>query len=329
MVRSWQEVALVCAPTSALEVSPPGALAPLLVTVVTDADGHERTVRGAAVQSFRTGEGSGPNLTATREGRGFIATWVRTGFPMATRSTTSPDRAYVTAVLDAPPGTRWSDHDLARGDVVIYGPEVHHTAVNPEGVSFAFAAMDREALCRTADTMGLVSTLPGPGEVRTLPACPDTSTWFDLVASLASPFGTVPERDPGPQLLRTTVQALVTSGNEPACRRIDNGLVVLACLDYAEKVQRVPSIDEMCAATFVCRRKLWDVFHERYGTSPARFLRSWGLAQARARLKAADPATTTVLDVANNLGFHHAGRFASRYTRMFGEQPSETLRRSA
>ena len=103
---------------------------------------------------------------------------------------------------------------------------------------------------------------------------------------------------------------------------------MLACLDYAERAQRVPSIDELCAATFVCRRKLWDVFDERFGMAPARFFRAWGLAQARARLQTADPTTTTVLEVANDLGFHHAGRFASRYRHTFGESPSQALQSS-
>ena len=78
-------------------------------------------------------------------------------------------------------------------------------------------------------------------------------------------------------------------------------------------------------ANYIKRGKLWDAFDERYGTSPARLLRTWGLAQARERLLKADPRATTVLDVANGLGFHHAGRFASRYRQMFGESPSRTL----
>ena len=315
----------MCAPPSSLEITPPGSGGPIVVTDVHDADGHERIVRGGSVQAFRTGSGRGPNLTATSAGAGYVSTWVRAGFPMMSRAIAAPDRVLAIAVLAAPPGSRWCDHDLNRGDMLFYGPEVNHTAVNPTGVNFTFASMDLTELRRTAETMGLAPTCPGPGEVTTLPHRETRALW-SLLASLTSPYARARDHDQGPELLRTTVHTLAHKGPASACRRVDSGLVVSACLDYAERAQRVPSIDELCAASYVCRRKLWEVFYERYGTSPARFFRSWGLAQARTRLLAADAASTTVLDIATNLGFGHHGRFSTRYTQMFGEKPSETLR---
>jgi AraC-like DNA-binding protein len=314
----------MCAPSTNAQAQPPGRAGDLVVTQVHDADGHEQSVRGASVRAFRTGRGVGPNLTATLEGAGFVATWVRAGFPMASRATTSPDRVYAIATIAAPPGSRWCDRALDAGEVLFYGPDVNHTAVNPVGVSFAFAAMDRSELQRTAEGLGVKVDLPGSGEIRVMAAPRLHALWL-LVASLADPYRVLPNHDLGPELLRTSVEALADEGPSNPCRRLDNGALVMACLDYAEKVDRVPSVDELCAAAFVCRRKLWDAFNERYGTSPARFIRMWGLARARARLVTADPATTTVLQVANDLGFLHAGRFASRYRRTFGELPSQTL----
>jgi AraC-like DNA-binding protein len=245
---------------------------------------------------------------------------------MASRALTAPDRIYAIATLAAPPGSRWCDHDLDTGQLLFYGPEVRHTAVNPVGVHFAFAAMDQTALRQTADGMGLTPNLPGPGEIRAIPTA-GAHALRHILTSLANPApGLVP--DQGPELLRTTIETLRTDGEVAFCRRIDSGALVLACLDYAERAQRVPSIDELCAATFVCRRKLWDAFDERYGIPPGRFFRTWGLAEARKRLQTTDPTTTTVVAVANDLGFHHAGRFASRYSDLYGEPPSQTLRSS-
>lgn len=307
--------------------APRGTSEPPVVTLVEDADGHERTVRGAQVQSFRLGKGHGPNVTTTQAGRGFVATAVRAGFPMASRAVAAPDRVYAVAAIAAPPGSRWSGHYLDVGQLLFYGPEVHHTAVNPVGVHFSFAAIEHDALIQTADGMGVTPNLPGRGEVRAIPTAGAHALWH-VLASLADPTSGL-ITDKGPELLRTTIETLRTDGEVAFCRRIDSGALVLACVDYAERAQRVPSIDELCAATFVCRRKLWDVFDERYGIPPGRFFRMWGLAQAHARLRAADPATTTVLAVANDLGFHHAGRFASRYSHQFGESPSQTLRSSS
>jgi AraC-like DNA-binding protein len=44
-------------------------------------------------------------------------------------------------------------------------------------------------------------------------------------------------------------------------------------------------------------------------------------------LRAADPATTTISQVAARWGFRHQGRFAAEYRRRYGVQPTDTLRR--
>ena len=317
---------IVCTPVSTSEVAPPGDADPAVVTLVEDADGHERTVQGVQVRSFRLGKGQGPNVTTTQAGTGFVATSVRAGFPMAARAVTAPDRVYAVMAFAAPAGSRWCDRDLATDQMLFYGPEARHTAVHPVGVHWAFAAMDRNALSQTAEGMGLTPYLPGPGEIRAVPTG-GSHPLRHVLASIADPASGL-VHDQGPELLRTAIETLRTDGKVASCRRIDSGALVLACLDYAERAQRVPSIDELCAATFVCRRKLWDVFDERFGMAPARFFRAWGLAQARARLQTADPTTTTVLEVAHDLGFHHAGRFASRYRHTFGESPSQALQSS-
>jgi AraC-like DNA-binding protein len=41
----------------------------------------------------------------------------------------------------------------------------------------------------------------------------------------------------------------------------------------------------------------------------------------------ADPAETTLSDIASRLGFLHQGQFASEYRRLFAELPSKTLAR--
>jgi AraC-like DNA-binding protein len=63
-------------------------------------------------------------------------------------------------------------------------------------------------------------------------------------------------------------------------------------------------------------------------TPHAFFLRR-RLNAARNVLLREDPAGRRVTDVATELGFSELGRFAVRYREMFGESPSETLRRSS
>ncbi|MHC4941219.1 MAG: helix-turn-helix domain-containing protein [Planctomycetota bacterium] len=76
----------------------------------------------------------------------------------------------------------------------------------------------------------------------------------------------------------------------------------------------------------VSPRQLYRSFHAAVGMSPARYLKRYRMTQARLELQEADPAETTVTNVAASWGFWELGRFAGEYRRLFGERPSRTLR---
>ena len=61
--------------------------------------------------------------------------------------------------------------------------------------------------------------------------------------------------------------------------------------------------------------------------APMAYLRMVRLRRAHAALREANPGETTVQAVALSLGLLHQGRFAVSYRAIFGEMPSETLRR--
>ncbi len=60
------------------------------------------------------------------------------------------------------------------------------------------------------------------------------------------------------------------------------------------------------------------------GVAPKQFLTMARLSTARRKLLGAPP-DATVTSVALRCGMHHLGRFSTKYRRMFGESPSETL----
>lgn len=76
----------------------------------------------------------------------------------------------------------------------------------------------------------------------------------------------------------------------------------------------------------VSTRHLYRAFRAEVGMSPARYLKRYRMTQARLDLLGADPAETTVTDVAVSWGFWELGRFAVEYRHLFGEMPSQTLR---
>ncbi|MGZ8273177.1 MAG: helix-turn-helix domain-containing protein [Burkholderiaceae bacterium] len=86
------------------------------------------------------------------------------------------------------------------------------------------------------------------------------------------------------------------------------------------------TIGRLCAVSGVGERCLQKEFHLRRGMSPMRFVTERRLAAARERLLRAGPRND-VTSVAVDLGFGHVGRFAQLYREVFGESPSETLKR--
>ncbi|MFI6033450.1 AraC family transcriptional regulator [Streptomyces sp. NPDC051315] len=83
---------------------------------------------------------------------------------------------------------------------------------------------------------------------------------------------------------------------------------------------------ELAAVAGVGARWLQVAFRRQLGLSPMAYVREVRLARIREELTRADPAGTTVADVAFRWGFGHLGRFAEKYRERYGELPSETLK---
>ncbi len=74
-------------------------------------------------------------------------------------------------------------------------------------------------------------------------------------------------------------------------------------------------------------RALQAGFKREMGMTPMAYLRMVRLQRAHAALREGSPGETTVQTVALSVGLLHQGRFAVNYRAIFGETPSETLRR--
>ena len=85
------------------------------------------------------------------------------------------------------------------------------------------------------------------------------------------------------------------------------------------------TLGRLCTVAGVGARALMKIFESRRGMPPMRFVAERRLATAHARLLSAAPRE--VADVATSVGFTHLGRFAIAYRQVFGESPSQTLRR--
>ncbi|WP_118184742.1 helix-turn-helix domain-containing protein [Paraburkholderia phosphatilytica] len=84
---------------------------------------------------------------------------------------------------------------------------------------------------------------------------------------------------------------------------------------------------DICHAVGTSRRKLQYCFEETLGTHPAHYLRVLRLNAVRRELRRHSHGAASVSDVAFRWGFWHLSRFATHYRQLFGELPSETLKR--
>jgi AraC-like DNA-binding protein len=86
-------------------------------------------------------------------------------------------------------------------------------------------------------------------------------------------------------------------------------------------------LGQVCAAIGVPERTLRNHCMEHLGMGPAQYLWLRRMDLARRSLALSVPNATTVTAVANDHGFGELGRFAVEYRKLFGEAPSQTLRR--
>ena len=102
--------------------------------------------------------------------------------------------------------------------------------------------------------------------------------------------------------------------------------ILRSCLGALESHMGEPvSLERLASATNVSQRTIRRVFNEYYGVGPVRYAQTRLLHKVRRVLETADPDATTVTHVLFDHGVWELSRFASRYRRLFGELPSETL----
>jgi AraC-like DNA-binding protein len=129
------------------------------------------------------------------------------------------------------------------------------------------------------------------------------------------------------------IHALVTclaarARDDGAARRHHTRIMVRFEEVLTEHPNRQLHLPELCALIGVSERTLRSCCAEFLGISPSRYMLLRRLKAARIALRDADPATTSVAEIASGYGFTELGRFAGAYRTAFGEAPSTTLRRS-
>ena len=109
----------------------------------------------------------------------------------------------------------------------------------------------------------------------------------------------------------------------------DRRRAFLGAVAYIDaKLNRRIRIADVCRSTGVSERTLQYAFQAELGLTPMQYLHARRLQRARRELTRASPRRGIIDGIARAHGLRHGGRFADDYRAMFGERPSETLRRN-
>lgn len=127
----------------------------------------------------------------------------------------------------------------------------------------------------------------------------------------------------------TRILDLLRSGSAPALPPASRANLVRRAIDLAEGDLNHAGMSELCQALHVGRRTLEYAFRQHLGTTPHHYFRLQRFARAHRNLLQSDPGQACVTDIATQFGFNELGRFAVEYRQLFGERPSDTLRRQA
>ena len=104
---------------------------------------------------------------------------------------------------------------------------------------------------------------------------------------------------------------------------------VRRAMDLVERSSRPITALDLAVACGVSQRTLEHGFRELLGVTPAAYLRVHRMNLAHHALADADPRLHSVTEIALESGFSHPGRFSAEYRAMFGQLPSETLKKSS
>ena len=87
-------------------------------------------------------------------------------------------------------------------------------------------------------------------------------------------------------------------------------------------------VEHLCQATDMAERSLLRAFHKLFGVGTTQYLKLRRLNQVHCALMESEGGNTTVAGILAIYGVREFGRFAGAYKTLFGESPSETLKRA-
>jgi AraC-like DNA-binding protein len=248
----------------------------------------------------------------------------------------APVRTFVSFPLTSPSPSVWNGVQVRPGDVVIHSPGERAHQWTKSAIQWALMSLPPGLLAHYCKVLAELDLIECPvGRILRPPrnAAMQLRRLHSKACHLAE---TKPEIFIHREAARAVEQELIHALVE--CIAIDDGCNhhpvirqyhadIMMRFENALRIEfgKQPSLSELCATIDVPERTLSDCCSKFFGVSPGQYMRLRRLNLVRAELRRADPATTSVAQIARRHCFSELGRFAAVYRRIFGEFPSVTL----
>jgi AraC-like DNA-binding protein len=308
------------------------------VFTFTDPDAFQEKVRATSSAILSLGRGE---FHARLVHVDFDRLWMQQGsdnLPRISRSTIDRKRAVVHFVADLQiPVTRLAGQDLMPDHLAVYGLGTTSIARTEARYSWGALSLTHEDLAAAGEASAgrEVACSPDTRLLRPPPALlKHLRTLHAQAANLARAApgmlaAPAVAKELEQQLTRSMISCLIT-GTSTGRQHLpkQHAKIVNRFLEFLETRPDDPVyLTEICAAIGVSERTLRTCCREILGVGPMRYLWLRRMHLARQALLHADASDATVTEVATAHGFWELGRFSVEYRCLFGESPSESLRR--
>jgi AraC-like DNA-binding protein len=300
---------------------------------------YQTAIQAADVELFPTAKGNfGAELTQI----GMNQLWMQRfhqHLAQVNTATIKPGRRVISFLTKQhQPALQHCGMEVFPGNIIVHNFDVSHQRSDAD---FHYGTMslttdDLDTACKaiTGHEFGM---LPLTHLVRPSPAL------LSRLLNLHAVVGQIAEATPDllglPEVIRALEQELIhamvrclTEGvpSEMTVRGRRHDIFIARFEEFLEANPDQPLyLTEICAAIGVAERTLRAACEECLGMGPIRYLSLRRMHLVRRALLRADPSTATVTRLATDHGFWELGRFSVAYRNLFGESPSETLRRPA
>ncbi len=224
----------------------------------------------------------------------------------------------------------WRGMDTDSNEVLVCRPGSEFRCISGAGFSIHTISASHETLAGICESMKILL----PREAVLPETFPIEFARMDAIRKVMQNFldGVAPQSgDTIHGILESLVltwaaQANTRSRPRPPPRARDRALRV--SLDYLETADlAMLEISDLRQASGVSERTLQYAFLERFGMSPAAFVKAQRLTRVRHDLLRQNLVGRPIGEIAASFGIWHHGHFTAAYRRLFGETPSETRSR--